>query len=224
MRYFNTSPHNKMSHFDCPNCGHSLTVSKAQGSPRNQFHSAIPASFGPRIPAGLRRQLGRPQFHLVIAPFTFVGSLIIFDPITAIAAFGVIHTSAAVFLILPGSRASEEEIDNRPKPTKSIVVEVHHNTSADYHVRRPEFEGITEKDIMTFARYAARDKIALSDLRPKSKGKPFSDGIARRILDVMTDAGYLRYKNPGAKTQGRTVSRKGAALFRALAEGDYKII
>lgn len=118
-----------------------------------------------------------------------------------------------------GYAGEPEQMQSTAEPVK---LEVIYKESTGYHrwlnLELPN--GVSQDDLLTFARGVVNGK-SLAESVWTGKGKLFSKPKYNQLLDSLTQAGIVRWKNEAAPAQGRElVGQQGRLALLKLVYGD----
>ncbi|GIK42383.1 MAG: hypothetical protein BroJett011_62160 [Chloroflexota bacterium] len=104
-----------------------------------------------------------------------------------------------------------------PEP-EPITLEIIHKTesgSVKHMLRFQLPEGISQDDFYQFSRGITLEKRSLAESTWTGRGKLFSKGEYSRLLDDLTKAEVIRWRNKAAPAQGRELTKAGYLSFLA---------
>lgn len=146
--------------------------------------------------------------------------------VVAAGGYWLIVTSANRKLLWIVERIINKDIDGEtgpPPPPPQVALEVIHKSEDDAGRRTfrqgLRFDlpaGITESHLLEFARGAVQENRGLAEATWTGAGKPFSKPKFGELLDALTRAGIVRWRNEKSPAQGRELTGAGRRALLAF--------
>lgn len=108
----------------------------------------------------------------------------------------------------------------QPEPKKPVITFEVVDRAGGFNARLFDLpEGVTEADLAELARGALKEHRGLAESSWTGRGKPFSKPKFKELMDVLTEAGLVRWIDNSNHAQGRELTGQGRRALSPLAYG-----
>lgn len=111
---------------------------------------------------------------------------------------------------------------SQPEPKKPVITFEVVDRTGGFNARLFDLpEGVTEADLAELARGALKEHRGLAESSWTGRGKPFSKPKFKELMDVLTEAGLVRWIDNSNHAQGRELTGTGCRNLYPLAYGAH---